>query len=79
MDLQKTIVELKVNEAAKIKGYASEEIPVKVYELGLLPGTEIILKRRLPFGGPLCIQLTENRNLIALGKTEAHSILIESA
>lgn len=78
MGLQKTIAHLKIDEPATIKGYTSEEIPVKLYELGLLPGSEIILKKRLPFGGPLCIQMTENQNLIALRKSEASSIIIES-
>lgn len=78
MDLQKTIVHLKIDEPATIKGYTSEEIPVKLYELGLLPGAQIVLKKRLPFGGPVCIQMTENQNLIALRKSEANSILIES-
>lgn len=78
MDIQRTIAHLKINNSAKIIGYTSEEIPVKLYEMGLLPGTEIILKRRLPFSGPLCIELKENRNLVALRRSEAKSILIES-
>lgn len=78
MILQKTIADLKIDESATIKGYTSEEIPVKLYELGLLPGYEIVLKKRLPFGGPVCIEITDNNNLIALRKSEANSILIES-
>lgn len=78
MNLQKTIAHLKIDESARVSGYTSEEIPVKLYELGLLPGAEILLKKRLPFGGPVCIEMTENRNLIALRKSEANSILIES-
>lgn len=78
MDSQKTIAQLKIDEPATIKGYTSEEIPVKLYELGLLPGAQIVLKKRLPFGGPVCVQMTENQNLIALRKSEANSILIES-
>lgn len=78
MDLQKTIAHLKIGDSAIIKGYTSEEIPVKLYELGLLPGSEIVLKKRLPLGGPLCVQMTENQNLIALRKAEANSIIIES-
>lgn len=78
MENRKTIAHLKIGQLATITGYTSEEIPMKLYELGLLPGSEIILKKRLPFGGPLCIQITENHNLIALRKTEANSLLIES-
>ncbi|MFA7688012.1 MAG: FeoA family protein [Moheibacter sp.] len=79
MKFPKTIAHLKAGQLAKISGYATEEIPVKLYELGLLPGSKIILKKRLPFGGPLCIQMTENKNLIALRKSEALSLLIETA
>jgi len=75
---QKTITHLKKGQLATITGYASEEIPVKLYELGLLPGSKIVLKKRLPFGGPLCIEMAENQNLIALRKTEANALLIES-
>lgn len=78
MDSKRTITHLRIDESARITGYTSEEIPVKLYELGILPGSVIILRKRLPFGGPLCIQLSENRNLVALRKTEANSILIES-
>ena len=78
MDVQKTITQLKTGESATIKGYVSEEIPVKLFELGLLPGTEIVLKKRLPFGGPVCVRMSDNQDLIALRKSEASSILIES-
>lgn len=61
-----------------IVGYGSEDIPVKIYELGLLPGVCLELKQRVPFSGPLCISLTDTDNSIALRKNEAHNILIET-
>lgn len=78
MDTPKTIAHLRIGQLATITGYVSEEIPMKLYELGLLPGSKIILKKRLPFGGPLCIQMAENHTLIALRNAEAKSLLIEA-
>lgn len=70
---------LAIGEKAKIKGYSSEDVPVKLYELGLIPGSIFTFKRRLPLGGPVCIQIEHSQNLIALRHSEAASILIEQA
>ena len=77
MENEQTIFDLKLEESGRISGFASEEIPMKFYELGLIPGSFVTLKKRLPFGGPVCIQLLDSTNLIALRKTEARSILID--
>jgi len=68
---------LKIGQSGRISGFASEEVPVKLYELGLIPGSFVTLRKKLPFGGPVCIQILETHNLIALRKSEARSILIE--
>lgn len=73
----KTIAELKLRKKAKIIGFSSEEIPVKMYEIGLLPGVEIEVKSKLPFAGPLTVQINGNQGLIALRNAEAKTILIE--
>lgn len=72
-----TIFDLKPGDSGRISGFSSEEVPMKFYELGLIPGSFVILKKRLPFGGPVCIQLLESSNMIALRNTEARSILID--
>jgi len=72
-----TIFDLKPGDSGKISGFSSEEVPMKFYELGLIPGSFVTLKKRLPFGGPVCIQLLESSNMIALRNTEARSILID--
>jgi len=68
---------LKIGESGRISGFTSEDVPMKLYELGLIPGSFVTLKKKLPFGGPACIQLLETSNLIALRKSEAASILID--
>ncbi len=77
MGEKQTVFDLNVGDSGRIIEYSSEEVPMKFYELGLTPGSFVTLKKRLPFGGPVCVQLMESVNLIALRDTEARSILIE--
>ncbi|MDD3773465.1 MAG: FeoA family protein [Weeksellaceae bacterium] len=73
-----TLFELEIGDSGRISGFnPEEEIPMKLYELGIIPGVFVSLKNRLPFGGPVCIQLKDSPNLIALRSSEAQSILIE--
>lgn len=73
-----TLFDLKIGDSGRISGFSSEdEIPMKLYELGIIPGVFISLKTRLPFQGPLCIQINDSPNLIALRSSEAQSIMIE--
>jgi len=74
----KSISYLKKGETATIVGYRSHEVPIKVYEMGLLPGVVLTMKQRLPFKGPVCVHIDGNPNAIALRQTEADLILIES-
>lgn len=62
---------------AVIVGYRSSDIPIKIYEMGLLPGVELTMKQRLPFNGPICVQVNGNPNAVALRKAEAELILID--
>jgi ferrous iron transport protein A len=77
MGNQQTVFKLKIGESGRISGFTTENIPTKLYELGILPGTFVTIKQKLPFGGPICIQIMDSVNLIALRKSEANSILIE--
>lgn len=74
----KSIRFLKKGETATIIGYRSNDVPIKAYEMGLLPGVVLTMKYRLPFNGPVCIRIKDNPNAIALRQAEADLILIES-
>ena len=74
---QLSIFDLKIGESGRVSGFNSEDVPMKLYELGIVPGTFITLKKRLPFKGPISIQVMDSTNQIALRSTEASSILIE--
>lgn len=75
--MSKTLKDLNVGELATITGYASEDIPAKFYEMGFIPGTDIEVKNKAPFGGPICISIMSNKSLLALRRAEAIQILIE--
>ncbi len=77
MAQHKSIIQLKKGESATIIGYRSDDVPIKIYEMGLLPGVVFTMKQQLPFNGPVCILIQHNPNAIALRKAEADLILIE--
>jgi len=77
MNGDQTVFDLKIGDSGRIKGFSSEDVPMKFYELGLSPGSFITLKKRLPFSGPVCVQIMDSVQLVALRDTEARSILIE--
>lgn len=75
--MSKTLKDLKIGDLATISGYTTEDIPAKLYEMGFVPGTELQVKSKAPFGGPICISIMSNKSLLALRKAEASQILIE--
>lgn len=78
MSQHKSINQLQNGESAKIVGYLSDEMPIKIYEMGLLPGVVLTKKQQLPFNGPVYLRVQDNPSAIALRKSEAALILIES-
>lgn len=75
--MDKTLNDLKIGDLATISGFNTEDIPAKLYEMGIVPGTELQIKNKAPFGGPICISIMNNKSLLALRRTEAKQILIE--
>lgn len=72
-----TINELRVGSKARIIGFGSEDIPVKLYEMGLLPGARLTKKQQLPRRGPIRLQLDQNPHCIALRASEAELIMVQ--
>ena len=68
---------LEVGEQATICQLDSSVIPSKFYEMGLLPGTVIEVKHRAPFHGPIGLQISNSKILIAIRKSEALHIFVE--
>lgn len=73
----KTIAALKKGDSGIIVGYHSEEIHLKLYELGFLPGVVLKITQKLPFNGPITVKMKGKPDAIALRRSEADLIFVE--
>jgi ferrous iron transport protein A len=55
--MNNTIASLKVGQKAIICDIAIEHIPLKLLEMGCLPGKEVMLIQKAPFNDPLYIKV----------------------
>ena len=70
-----TVADLQKGEKAIILDFPVDTIPLKLIEMGCLPGNEVELVQTTLFNGPWC--LTINDSNIAIRKDTAAEILIE--
>jgi ferrous iron transport protein A len=61
--------ELKPGQSAVIEGFDEDKVPIKILEMGLLPGNTVLVKRLSPFGDPMHIRVVGFD--LALRKDEA--------
>ena len=55
--MQTTIANLKKGDVALIKNFDVEAIPLKLLEMGCLPGNRVELLQIAPFGDPLYLDI----------------------
>jgi len=70
-----SIASLKIGQHAVIKDFPIEDIPLKLLEMGCLPGNKVTLIQEAPFKDPL--YLTINGSHLAIRKEMACKIEIE--
>ncbi|PWB28362.1 ferrous iron transport protein A [Flavobacterium sp. HTF] len=73
--MQNTIHSLKKGEKAIIKDFDIELIPLKLLEMGCLPGSEVELLQIAPFGDPLYLDI--NGSHVAIRIETAREIEVE--
>ena len=62
----------------KITGYdENSTLPMKIFEMGLLPGTSFVILKQAPFRGPLLIEYGEEHTKLILRVEEAKLLLVE--
>ena len=71
-----TVADLKKGDKAIIKDVSASNIPIKLLEMGCLPGNEIEIIQLAPFLGPIYINI--NGSHLAIRKETAKLILIEN-
>lgn len=52
-----TLAELRPGQRGTVSGYASDAPPVRLLEMGLLPGTEVEVVRLAPLGDPMDLRV----------------------
>ncbi|MCL5127114.1 MULTISPECIES: FeoA family protein [unclassified Algibacter] len=73
--MQDTIAHLKRGERAVITDVSSKNIPLKLLEMGCLPGNFVELIQLAPFKDPMYLNI--NGSHVAIRKETASHILIE--
>lgn len=69
-----TLADLKNQSTAQIIEILDSEVAIKLLEFGVLPGKQLEVLNKAPFGGPIYIRI-EN-DAISLRKAEAKTIIV---
>ncbi len=75
--MNRTVADLQKGEKAIIKDIATNEVPLKLLEMGCLPGNEVELLQLAPFADPMYINV--NGSHLAIRKETALHISIEAS
>lgn len=70
-----TISDLKKGQKAIIKNVNIELLPIKLFELGCLPGSEVQILEKALWNDPIYVNI--NGTFLAIGKEIAQNIQIE--
>ncbi len=73
--MKTTLAELKRGQSAVITMFETDKIPLKLLEMGCLPGNEVTLLQVAPFSCPMYLNI--NGSHLAIRKEVAKQIEIE--
>ena len=74
--MEKLLSEFDKGEAGVVKAVNGEGwVRRRLFDMGVTPGTEVIFRKRAPFGDPLLIALRGYE--LSLRKTEADCVVVE--
>lgn len=73
--MEVTVAQLKRGQKGIIKEFTEDSLPIKLLELGCLPGNEVELVQIAPLKDPIYINV--NGSHIAIRRSMAHHIALE--
>jgi ferrous iron transport protein A len=76
MEMDKKLSELRPGQSAVIKRFNSNEIFLKLMEMGCLPGEKVVLEQVAPLGDPVSISVAGYT--LSLRLNEAEEIIVET-
>lgn len=69
--------ELTFNQIAQVNTVQGEELSLKLFEMGLLPGEEVELENIAPFGDPIAIRVGEYKMCLRLSDAECIDVTVK--
>jgi ferrous iron transport protein A len=76
--LKTTIAHLKIGQKGIISDFNIDDIPLKLLEMGCLPGNTVELIQIAPFGCPLYFNVNDSHVAIRLETAKEIKVVIES-
>jgi len=73
--LSVTVLDLKIGQRGIIREFADDTLPIKLLELGCLPGNEIEIVQIAPFKDPVYVNV--NGSHIAIRRSTARLIAVD--
>jgi len=77
--LQTTIEQLKIGQKGIISDFNIDDIPLKLLEMGCLPGNTIELIQVAPFGCPLYFNVNDSHVAIRVETAKEITVVIEKS
>ncbi len=77
--MQTTIAQLKIGQKGIISGFNIEEIPLKLLEMGCLPGNVVQLIQIAPFGCPMYFNVNDSHVAIRTETAKEITVEVETA
>lgn len=74
-EVKKSVADLKVGEKGTICCFKDKEMSLKLLEMGCLPGSEVKIFCKAPFGDPICIMVSGYN--LSLRLEEAGTIMLK--
>lgn len=75
--MKTTIAQLKIGQKGIISDFNIDEIPLKLLEMGCLPGNMVELIQVAPFGCPLYFNVNDSHVAIRLETAKEITVVIE--
>jgi ferrous iron transport protein A len=76
--MQTTVAQLKIGQKGIISDFNIEEIPLKLLEMGCLPGNTIELIQIAPFGCPMYFNVNDSHVAIRIETAKEINVVVEN-
>lgn len=75
--MQTTLDKLQPGQSARVTAVAGEgRVRVRIFDMGITPGVEVVLRKVAPLGDP--IEITVRNYELSLRKEEASAVTVET-